>query len=52
MTLGVCRWTDEERGVNLFSDACHAYRPVAMEKAALYAAGAAGSRVAAGERCF
>lgn len=44
--VGVCRWTDEERGVTVFSDACEAYRPVAMDKAARYAAGAARSTVA------
>jgi hypothetical protein len=45
---GVCRWTEEERGVSLWSDACEAYRPVAMDVAARYAAGAARSTVAVG----
>lgn len=47
--VGVCRWTDEGRGVTVLSDACEAYRPVAMDKAARYAAGAARSAVAVGE---
>ncbi len=40
ISIGVCRWRGDERGVNVGSEACEAYRPVAKESAARYVAGA------------
>lgn len=48
-TMGLCRWTKEERTRNLDSDACEAYRPVALDLAARYLSGAESSAVAVGE---